>query len=419
MLQFDILIGGNGEGAIASGGYGYRIFDILAALMVGLLAIHALAPRRLLSLIIFTAGIAVLSTIRVLEPTFAGDARTVILAVHYVEYLFAGLYVAILLRDDVGRQAYCWGLVLGLLATVPIFIMQDNGYDSSLVALGLLPGYFQVLTLDVGDTLRFAGLWGHPNEAAHVAALAAPGAAYLFLVYRRALPLALTAGALLVVFYYTQSRGGLLVGGCVLAIPFFLGRRGQLNILRIVVAGAALAVCIVLISNLSFFSSRFDDAGTAGNFAERMDTVLSGLHIALTNPFGLSELALYSAMATGTGGVISPHNGFIFFAAVFGWLPFAVLIAAMGRSFFIRSDADRLFALMSVGLCLGFLFEELPESYPCAFVMCLIVGRAYLTTGIGRELIAVASDLGRAGKVAAKLDLRSNSSPGIVGSVRH
>jgi hypothetical protein len=257
-LQFDILIGGGGEGASATGGYGYRISDLFCVIAILLLTIYALPPRRLFALAIFGAGIVAMAGIRVLEPTFSDDSRTIILALHYVAYSFAGLYLAILLCDEAGCGAYCWGLILGLLATLPILVLQDTGHASALVSLGLLPGYYQVFRLDFGDTLRYAGLWGHPNEAAHVAALAAPAGAYLYLVQRRIIPLVLVAGALLATFYYTQSRGGFLASGGILAVPLLFTRGGRINVMRALLAGVAIVIGVVLVSQIGFVSSRFE-----------------------------------------------------------------------------------------------------------------------------------------------------------------
>jgi O-Antigen ligase len=387
-LQFDVLVGGGGEGAAATGGYGYRISDVFCVIAIILLAIYALPPRRLFALAIFGAGIAAMAGIRVLEPTFSDDSRTIILALHYLAYSFAGLYLAILLFNEAGRDAYCWGLILGLLATLPIFVLQDSGNASALVNLGLLPGYYQVFRLDFGDTLRYAGLWGHPNEAAHVAALAAPAAAYLFLVQRRVFPLVLVAGALLVTFYYTQSRGGFLAGGGILAVSLLFRREGRIDIVRALLAGVAVVIGVVLISQIGFVSSRFEDAGTADNFSTRLDSVLFGLQMVITHPFGLSMLEFYSAMSSGTGGIVSPHNGFIFFAVVFGWLPFVLLMAAIIKNLHVRSNQDILFALISFGIVLSSLFEQLPGSYPFAFVICMIVGWAFLNTRLGGALKA-------------------------------
>jgi O-Antigen ligase len=385
-IEFDVLVGGGGEGAAATGGYGYRISDLLCVVAIAALSIKALAPRRLMALVIFGLGMLTMAGIRVLEPSFADDPRTVILAVHYVAYSFAALYVAILLGNGAARDAYCWGLVLGLVATVPIFVMQANGYDSALINLGLLPGYYQIYIVTFSDVLRYSGLWGHPNEAAHVAALAAPAGAYLFLFRRRILPAALVLGAFLVIFYYTQSRGGLLVGAGILALPLLFGRRGRIDILRLVIAAATLAIGVVLLSQLDFISSRFEDAGTASNFAERLNTILFGLETALAHPFGISISDFYSIMSAGTGGVDSPHNGFIFFAVLFGWLPLAVVVSAIIRNLSVRSEGDTLLMFISLGTVFSFMFEQLPGTYPFAFVICLIVAWAFVNTKIGSDL---------------------------------
>jgi O-Antigen ligase len=390
LIQFDVLIGGNGEGAITTGGFGYRATDLLCVVLLALLGFHALVPRRLVPLSIYAALIGAMALLRVLDTTFGNDSRTVILALHYLGYSFAGLYVASLLGQEAAREKFCWGLILGLLTTIPIFVLQDQGLSSELAKFGLVPGYYQVLQLDIGDIQRYAGLWGHPNEAAHVADLAAPGAAYLFLVRRRLLPILLTGAALLAVFYYTQSRGGLLVGGAVLGAPFLFDRSGRINVIRLVLICAAVLAGIGFVSELRFVSSRFDDPGTAHNISERLNTIWAGLEILLTHPFGLSTDDFMSLIATDTGGVDSPHNGFILFGAIFGWLPLAVLIGALGRSFFIRSNGDALFAFVSLGLVLSFMFEQLPDAYPFALVMCTVVGWAFINTRVGRDLVATA-----------------------------
>jgi hypothetical protein len=388
LIQFDVLIGGNGEGAITTGGFGYRATDLLCVGMVVLLGLHALSPRRMVPLSIYVGLIGAMALLRVLDPTFADDGRTVILALHYVGYSFAGLYMASLLVQEGAREKFCWGLILGLLSTIPIFVLQANGASSELIKLGLVPGYYEVLQLDVGDTLRYAGLWGHPNEASHVAALAAPAAAYLVMAQRRLLPVLLTAAALIAVFYYTESRGGLLVGGAVLATPFLFRRSGRINILHPALACIALLVGGALILQIGFISSRFEDVGTAHNLAERLNTIGVGLGLVLTHPFGMGLYDFMWQVAAGTGGVDSPHNGFIFFAAIFGWLPLAAFLVALARNAFIRSNGDALFALISFGVALSFMFEQLPDAYPFAFVMCTVVGWAFVKTHLGRDLAA-------------------------------
>ena len=385
--QCNLLIGGNGDGAAATGGYGYRVGDFLCVLAILLLGVRSLNPRRLVPLTIFSLLVVVLSLLRYIEPTFFDDPRTVILALHYLGYAFGGLYLAIILEQVDARNGFCWGLILGLQSTVPIFVLQDTGYASTLVNLGLIPGYYAVLHLDIGETSRYSGLWGHPNEAGLVAALAAPGAAYLFFAQRRVVPLALAGAALIAIFYYTQSRGGLIAGGGVLAISLLSGRRGRIHILRLLLVGVALAIVVGLLSQIDFISSRFADPGTQGNFTDRLNSILFGLGVVITHPFGMSMTDFASIMAAGTGGVATPHNGFIFFAAIFGWLPLAVLVVALARNLSISSDADALFAIISLGFIFTCMFEQVPGSYPFVFVLCMLVGRAFITTPVGRGLV--------------------------------
>jgi hypothetical protein len=387
-IQFNVLVGGSGEGALTTGGYGFRIFDYLAVVLIVLLCLQGLVISRLLSLIAFCLMGGMLALIRILEPSFWSDPRTVILGVHYVFYLFAGLYVAILLAERAALDKFCWGLIFGLLATVPIFIVQGSGYSSALVNMGLVPGYYEILSLTIGDTARYSGLWGHPNEAGHIAAIAAAAGAYFAAVYRRYVPLILVGCALIIVFYYTQSRGGLLAGEGILVLSFLFGRAGQISLVRLIAAVAVMMIAIKLATQLEFVAWRFeDDPSTSGNFAERLSSILAGLQVGFTHPFGLSLQDFDSIIDAETNGVGSPHDGFIFFSAIFGFLPFAVLIAAFITNLRVRTDVDSFFAFATLQVSASFMFEVLPLSYPFVFMMCLIVSRAYLKTPIGRPLI--------------------------------
>ena len=385
-LQFNMLIGGNGEGAAATGGYGYRLTDFLSVVAVGLLAIHAAPPRRLIALAAFTAFIGAMATIRIIEPTFWDDPRTGILGLHYVAYSFAGLYVAIALGSEATLGTFCWGLILGLLATVPIYALQDAGWSSTLIDWGLAAGYGETFAQMSREIPRYSGLSGHPNEAGHVAALAAAAGAYFFLVRGRVLPLMLVAGGLLATFYYTWSRGGFIAGAFTLAIPF-LYARGRTGLLRFALMSLILIGALAFLSQLDFVSARFgEDPNATLNMAERLSSILAGFQAMLTNPFGMSINEFISLVAAGSGGVASPHNGFLFFGGVFGLLPLLVLASAFAMNLRVRTDLDVFFALLTLQVCISFLFEQLPVSLPYVFVMCLLVARAFLKTTIGRDL---------------------------------
>jgi O-Antigen ligase len=391
-VQCNMLVGGNGEGAVAAGGFGFRVFDCLSVAAVALLLIHVLQPHRLIALVAFTAIIGTLTLLRLEEPTFWYDPRTVTLGLHYLAYCFAGLYLAIICSEEANVTALSWGLILGLLATTPIFVLQGMGYSADLVRLGLVPGYYDVLELAMGDVPRYSGLWGHPNEAGHVAALSSAAGAYFAFCYRRYIPAVLTAVALVVVFYYTQSRGGLIAGASVLVISFLFPRGQKLDFLRLAISGFVILLAIGLFLQLSFVSYRFeDDPTTASNFSERFGSTLAGIQIAIGHPFGMSLDSYAATIDSYTGGVGSPHNGFVTFVIVFGIVPLVALIAAFAMNLRVRNNTDAFFFLLVIQISVSFMFEQLPADYDYAFFLCVILSRAFVRTRIGAILTSKAA----------------------------
>jgi hypothetical protein len=384
LLQFNILIGGGGEGAAATGGYGFRVFDFLTVVAVALLVIHALSPRRIFALTVFSAIVAAMAVLRMQEPGFWSDPRTVTLAVHYLAYGYSGLYLALICNEDFVVRGYCWGLIVGLVATLPIFAFQELGYSSNLVEIGLVPGYHADVDFS-GDVARYSGLWGHPNQAGHIAALTGAAGAY-FAFCRRFTPAAVVAAALVAIFYFTESRGGLIAGGSVLAISMLYGRRQEIDFLRIIAVAIALVIAVALLLQIDFIAYRFEGDPLAGdNFSERLGSTLAGIQLALSNPFGLSLDIYSSEISAATGGVGSPHNGFITFAIILGVVPLLVLIAAFVANLRIRGT-DAFFFFLTVQVSISFMFEQLPADGNYAFIICLLLGRAFLRTRVGSEL---------------------------------
>jgi hypothetical protein len=386
-IQFNVLVGGGGEGAAATGGYGFRIIDFLAIGMIGLLGLYALHPRRVVPLCIYVAIIAPLVGIRLLEQTFWQDPRSIIQGSHYLLYGFSGLYLAIILGEQQIASRFCWGMIFGLFATLPIFILQAAGLGSTLVAFGLVPGTFRVLGIAWAEASRYSGLWLHPNEAGHVAALSAAASAYIAFVQRRFVPLYCSAAAILVVFYYTQSRGGLLASIAVLAVPFLFDMKGKVSIGRLAFALAVAACASLFLLQTDSIASRLtNDAGTSQNLSERIETAIGGFYIALQNPFGLSLRELISQIGAATGGVRTTHNGFIYFAIFFGLPLFLVLLFSLAAHTRIREDTDALFFLWIIQVSVSMMFEQLANNYSYAMVLCTLIGRAFLRTGLGSEL---------------------------------
>jgi hypothetical protein len=378
-IQFNILLGGGGERASATGGYGYRLMDFVCLGVAGLLGFYSLAPRRILPLILYGLIIGALFV----SPSLSPDPRTAILAYHYILYSFSALYIVVILDDNRALESFCWGLIIGLLATVPIFVLQDSAYSSKLIEWGLTPGYTQVFASNDVGFLRYSGLSGHPNEAGHVAALSAAAGAYFGIVRRRMLPVVLVSAGLLAIFYYTRSRGGLIAGGAILIMPFLVSR-GRISLLRFAVMLAVLVITLIVLTQIDFIASRFGaDANAANNMSDRLDSILSGLQVMFSNPLGMPILEFISYVAAGSGGVESPHNGFIFLGGVFGLLTLCVFLVSCAVNFRVRSETDIFFALLTLQVAISFLFEQLPESYSYALAVCLIGARAFMRTPLG------------------------------------
>lgn len=384
-IQFNALVGGGDDsGAGAIGGYGYRLTDFIALGALALLGLFAIAPHRVLSFGAFGLLVAVLF----LFPMLSSDLRTANLARHYVLYGFATLYVVLILRDLPAIDCFCTGLIAGVLATVPIFVLQDFGYTPALIEWGLTPGYFQITGVFTSDVLRLTGFWGHPNEAGHVAALSSAAAAYFAFVRHRFMPLVIVGGALLAIFSYTMSRGGLIAGATPLVLPL-LFFRGRLEMWRIGVLAAAGAIVLIILSNVDSIAARFqDDPNASNNIGDRIDSILYGFRIMFTHPFGTSIADLFSLIYSGTGGVGSPHNGFLFFGAIFGLLPLTLFLVALAANLRVRDDTDIFFAVLTFQITLSFLFEILSDSYSYVFVICILLSRAFLKTQIGASLVA-------------------------------
>jgi hypothetical protein len=406
-IQFNLLIGGGGD-VTATGGFGFRLTDFLMVGAVGLLALKALEPRYIPSILLFGIIAIAVALLRAVDPLFWIDTRTQILFLHYVAYSFAGLYLATLIRTPAAIDKFCWGLIIGMLMTVPIFVLQDLGYNSTLVELGLVPPYFRELLYENSDLVRYSGLWGHPNEASHVAALSAAAGAYLQFSGRNRIAFALTAIGLLIIFHYTQSRGGLLASGAVLAVPLIFGSTKKISVLRIFVGIGIIAIGALALSQIDVIAYRFTDSESASNFNERIGSTLAAIQMVLSSPLGMPD-AYFESVLTLNAGVNSPHNGFIFFAAIFGWVPLLILVAVFISNLRRWTDCDAFFALLTLQMCVSFMFEQMPLSYCYALVICLLASRAYLRTRLGRELInrSVVVESGRF--VASHREVRRSS----------
>lgn len=383
-VQFNILIGGQTEGAATAGGYGYRASDFICVLCVLLLVSMTYNSNRIFSAYVYVIGIVLLFAPTVLLR----NDYTVTIGIRYILYSISGLYLASILTEQRTMSWFCYGMIAGLVAAVGVFVLQNASIArSTLLSLGLIAGYANDYGGYIRDTPRYSGLWGHPNEAGHVGALAAAAGVYFYVAERKILPLAIVCAGIVGFFYFTLSRGGLIASAVPIAVAVMLPRSGKILDARFLGGLAFLAILALGASQLDFLFSRFtSDQNASGNLAERLDTTLAGIRIALTQPLGLSVTDFVSQLDSITGGVGSPHNGFVLLGAVLGTAPLVVVVWAIAMSFKVEYLPDLFFAYLSLQLCVSNLFEQMPASVPYIFALSLLIGHAFLKTKLGSSL---------------------------------
>jgi hypothetical protein len=384
-VEFNVLVGGQTEGAAAAGGYGYRASDFVCVVCCLLFVTLTYNSQRIFSAYVYAVGVVLLFAPAALLRT----DYTATIGIRYIVYAICGLYLASIITERQTMRWFCAGIIAGLCSSVAVFFLQNASIaKSTLLSWGLIAGYAADFGGYIRETPRFSGLWGHPNEAGHVGALASAAGIYFYLVERKILPLAIVSAGLLAFFYFTLSRGGLMAGFAPIAIALIVPRNGNVFDPRVLIGVAIIAVAALAASQLDFLSERFtSDQNASGNFAERLGTTLAGLQIAITHPFGLSISDFISELDSLSGGVGSPHNGFVFMGAVLGAGPLAAMVWAVVTSFKIEEPTDMFFAYLALQVTISDLFEQLPATIPYIFFITLLIGRAYLKTRVGRALL--------------------------------
>ena len=149
-MEFNMLTGIGGEVASSSGLYGFRLLDLVSFGAVGLLAFYSLIPRHILSVFLYALIVAILFSPQLLSY----DPQTTTLAYRYMLYSLAALYVVMVIDEVPALEWLCWGLIVGLVATVPIFVVQEFcvllkvdrlGFDAPLCPSGILGCWFCAL----------------------------------------------------------------------------------------------------------------------------------------------------------------------------------------------------------------------------------------------------------------------------------
>jgi hypothetical protein len=178
---------------------------------------------------------------------------------------------------------------------------------------------------------RASGVFGHPNGAAGCILIAIP--ILIGMVEEKRLPrsaLWLGVGIEALVFYFTKSRGSLLVSAELLGYWLLACAPPLYRVASAILAVIAGVLLLGLLSHLDFTQSlwlrRFVDTDAIStNASDRWWTITTSFDLVLRHPFGLgSSYAALLAEATGTDAT---HDAFLELALL-GGLPLAIFVAA-------------------------------------------------------------------------------------------
>jgi hypothetical protein len=377
VILFNFFVGAGSQSEGVVGGYGFRVSDFLALFLSFMLIFVADNRNKWISILWFGTAIGC----SLFPILLMRDSQTATLIFHFLLYSAAGLYVAILLDRGLGEY-FAWGMLTGLGVSVFTMLLVQLGVPvSTLSSLGLAAGYAVDFGGYVREMPRLSGLWGHPNEAAHVAALASAGAAYLLLVKHSKTAAVVGAVLLLGMFYFTLSRGGLLVGAGILMLSFVIQRGRSSKMLAVFALLAVFAV-----SEVPDIGSRLSDQADAeANAAERLDSMLAAAALVVSHPLGQSIVDFQHDLQRSTLVVVSPHNGFLFMGTVLGLLGLFIFCLALATHL-MNPKSNVFMALLSLQVCASFMFEQISSNRSYVFVLGIILASAYLRTPIGAPL---------------------------------
>ena len=178
---------------------------------------------------------------------------------------------------------------------------------------------------------RASGIFGHPNGAAGCILIAIP--ILIGMVEERRLPrsaLWLGVGIEALVFYFTKSRGSLLVSAGLLAYWLLVCAPPLYRVPSAILMAIAGVLLLGALSHLDFTQSvwlrRFADTeAISTNASDRWWTITTAFDLVLRHPFGIGSS--YGALLAEATGTDAAHNAFLELALL-GGLPLAIFVAA-------------------------------------------------------------------------------------------
>ncbi|XYD07970.1 hypothetical protein R1A27_23380 [Methylobacterium sp. NMS12] len=305
----------------------------------------------------------------------AGDVYLTLVLLLYVVQAFILL---VMFRDRRVEDAFCVGLLAGMLASLAVLLLAASGTPLDRFGLAVpTDGLDEELKLFVQD--KQGGLWASGNETGHVFALAGAAALLLSLRYRLKIIYLAYFAALLASFPFTNNRAGLFMP--VLFLGLLMRRNlkapavlAALGVLGVLLVAWAVTGEIPLPGTLSqAIERRFaEDHNVTGNFDERFLSGVTALQLVVEYPFGVGEVARREELQALTG-LVTPHNGFVSLALQSGIATALLLIAGLGRVLLAPAAFGPFLTYSAVFLIPSLMFEELSVNQYFLFFMGFIL----------------------------------------------
>lgn len=315
----------------------------------------------------------------------------------WASFLVSAMLVAIEPREPRLASALAVGMLLGMVPSTVVLILRAAGVDLTPIGLGVTI----VGKIGFGAELAKAkpgGLWAHGNEAGHVYALA--GAAALYLSYRFKKPAiyGLYYLLFLATFVVTLNRGGVIAPSIGLAVAYVTTGRGGIMMRLFLASTGAISVLAIISWLPAFeglrlaFTSRFEgDSNIIHNLADRSNTLVGGLNVAVANPFGIGlfertqQLITASHVASG-----SPHNAILSLSYQSGLSIMLLYLVCFWRLWRRRAGTISLPVLMAFFALPSMFFEELTLNPDFLFAIALTIA-AGLRPSVGSTKTSVSA----------------------------
>lgn len=354
-----------------------RLSDLLPFLLIPWLGLRRAVVAEALRNAAPLAGIlALIAASLVLKGhKQAGDTYLTLVLLLYVVQAFILL---VMFRDRRVEDAFCVGLLAGLLASLAVLLLAASGMPLERFGLAVpTDGFDDELKLFVQD--KQGGLWTSGNETGHVYALGGAAALVLSLRYRLKVIYLGYFAALLASFPFTNNRAGLFMP--VLFLGLLMRRNIKASaVLAVLGVAGLLLVSWALTGEIPLpgtlaqaIERRFaEDHNVTGNFDERFLSGVTALQLVVEYPFGVGEVTRREELQALTG-LVTPHNGFVSLALQSGIATALLLIAGLGRILLSPAAFGRFLTYSALFLIPSLMFEELSVNQYVLFFMGFIL----------------------------------------------